>query len=74
MYNNYIGSIDSYLFKEMKRFLMKLPDLINVAMDGATVNGKQKVSRLLFTISTFYCASFIVHLSVKFLSDHLYYW
>ena len=74
VFDNYVVSIDANVFKEMKRFIVKLPGLINVAMDGDTGIGKQKVNRLLFTISTFYCVYFIVHLSLKLLLDHLYYW
>ena len=74
MFDNYVVSIDANVFKEMKMFIMKLPSLIKIAMDGATVDGKQNVSKQLFTIFTVYCAYFIVHLSLKCLSDHLSYW
>ena len=47
VFDIYIVSIDANVFKEMKRFVMKLPGLLNVVMDGAIVNGKLELSRLL---------------------------
>ena len=49
--NNYVIPIDQKAFTEMKDFLNRLPGWINVAMDGATINGKQKV-RLICSILT----------------------
>ena len=51
IYNNYVIPIDQKAFTEMKDFLNRLPGWINVAMDGATINGKQKV-RLICSILT----------------------
>ena len=36
--------IDTDAKAELEGFIKKLPGLINVGLDGATVNGKQKVS------------------------------
>ena len=43
IYNNYGLKIDSESAQELESFIDKLPGLINVSMDGATVNDKQKV-------------------------------
>lgn len=43
IFNNYVVNIDISSEKELEDFIKKLPGLINISFDGATVNGKQKV-------------------------------
>jgi len=45
IYNNYVVKIDEDSTKELEDFIKRRPGLINVSFDGATVNGKQKVSK-----------------------------
>ena len=47
LYDNYALDIDRECLDELMGYIKKLPGLINVGMDGATFNGKQKVSNLL---------------------------
>mmetsp|Transcript_14219 Transcript_14219/g.30950 ORF Transcript_14219/g.30950 Transcript_14219/m.30950 type:complete len:269 (+) Transcript_14219:140-946(+) len=47
-YNNYVLRIDMETTQELRDFMKKLPGKINVSMDGATVNGKQKI---VYTVS-----------------------
>ena len=44
IYDQYVVPIDIASLAELEGFLKKLPGLINISLDGATVNGKQKVS------------------------------
>lgn len=44
IYDNYVVPIDRASLLEMETFIGRLPGMINIAMDGATVNGKSKVS------------------------------
>ena len=44
LYNNFVVNIDIDSSAELEGFIKKLPGLINVGVDSATVNGKQKVS------------------------------
>ena len=44
IYTKYVIPIYEESKKELTSFIAKLPGCINVAMDGATVNSKQKVS------------------------------
>lgn len=44
IYDNYVVPIDTAALLEMETFIARLPGLINISMDGATVNGKSKVS------------------------------
>jgi len=46
IYNRYIVFVDQGTTNELKCFIEKIPGHCNIAMDGATVNGKQKVSSL----------------------------
>ena len=48
IYNNYVVSIDHASAGQLKQFIQKIPGRCNMAMDGATVNGKQKVSSIAF--------------------------
>ncbi len=48
IYNNYVLRIDMETTQELQDFMKKLPRQINVSMDGATVNGKQKVRIIFF--------------------------
>ena len=48
IYNNYVVSIDHASAGQLKQFIKKIPGRCNLAMDGATVNGKQKVSSIAF--------------------------
>ena len=43
IYLNYVIPIDQECLLELENFIKKLPGQINISMDGATVNGKQKV-------------------------------
>jgi hypothetical protein len=47
IYNNYAIPIDLETTEELQKFIYKLPGYINMSMDGATINGKQKVSLIL---------------------------
>ena len=42
--NKYVVKIDKETTAELNSFMAKLPGHVNVAMDGVTVLGKQKVS------------------------------
>ena len=42
--SNYVVPIDRAAVHEMTGFIHRLPGLINISMDGATINSKQKVS------------------------------
>ena len=44
IYDQYVVPIDIASLAELEGFIKKLPGLINISFDGATVNGKQKVS------------------------------
>ena len=44
VYNNYAIPIDKECREELQALIEKLPGLISISMDGATVNGKHKVS------------------------------
>jgi hypothetical protein len=44
IYGNFVQPIDKETQEELVEYIKKLPGLINLSMDGATVNGKQKVS------------------------------
>ena len=46
IYNRYIIFVDHETTDELTSFIKKIPGRCNIAMDGATVNGKQKVSTL----------------------------
>jgi hypothetical protein len=46
IYNTYVVSIDHATTNQLKHFIQKIPGRCNIAMDGATVNGKQKVSSI----------------------------
>ena len=48
IYNRYIISVDHNTTDELKRYIKKIPGRVNVAMDGATVNGKSKVTIFAF--------------------------
>lgn len=43
VFDKFIMTIDNDSSSELKTFIEKLPGRINISMDGATVNGKQKV-------------------------------
>jgi hypothetical protein len=43
IYNNYVVPIDRAAYQELESFIAKLPGHINISMDGAQVNHKQKV-------------------------------
>ena len=45
VFSKYAVPIDIESQEELKNFMLKLPGLINMSMDGATCNGKQKVSK-----------------------------
>jgi len=44
IYNHYIVFVDLEATDELKGFIKKILGRCNIAMDGETVNGKQKVS------------------------------
>ena len=44
VFDKYVVPIDISTDKELDGFIAKLPGFINVGMDGASVNSKQKVS------------------------------
>ena len=44
IYDKYVVKIDMESREELEGFIKKLPGLLNISFDGATVNGKQKVS------------------------------
>ena len=48
--DTYVREIDRECHEELQNYIAKLPGNINIAMDGATINGKQKVSLLYSTI------------------------
>ena len=54
IYNRYIIQVDYNTTDELKTFIKKLPGRLNIAMDGATVNGKQKVNIFAFYILAFF--------------------
>ena len=43
IFNKYAVPINLVAMKELEGFMAKLPGLSNIAMDGATINGKSKV-------------------------------
>ena len=47
-YTNYVTKIDISCSKQLRDHLSRIPGCINVAFDGVTVNGKQKI---LYTVS-----------------------
>ena len=47
VFTNYVVPINISTQNELEGFIAKLPVFINVGMDGATVNSKQKVSKIL---------------------------
>ena len=49
IFNNYIIPIDISSTQELEGFIKKLPGYINISLDGATVNGKQKVRNITYT-------------------------
>jgi hypothetical protein len=51
IFSKYAVPIDIVAMKELEGLISKIPGLINIALDGATVNGKQKVRfRLLIAV------------------------
>ena len=46
IYNNYVVPVDKQAYEELESYIAKLPGQINISMDGAQVNSKQKVCRL----------------------------
>eukprot|EP00957_Ditylum_brightwellii_P169369 12891171-Ditylum_brightwellii.AAC.1 len=42
IYDKYVMEINKATTEELKTFVMKIPGLINISMDGVTVNRKQK--------------------------------
>ena len=52
IYNRYIIFVDHETTDELRSFIKKIPGRCNIAMDGATVNGKQKVSTLFLSCPT----------------------
>ena len=46
VFTKYVVPIDISTKKELDGFIAKLPGFINVGMDGASVNSKQKVSKM----------------------------
>lgn len=60
IFNNYVIPIDNEAREELEKFIMKLPGLTSISMDGATILGKQKVStllQLLIYITLYYIAA-----------------
>ena len=43
IYNKFVLPIDMSASNELDAFMTKLPDLVNITMDGATINGRSKV-------------------------------
>ena len=43
VYNKYVVPIDMEATKELQKKIVNLHGCINISMDGATINGKQKV-------------------------------
>ena len=70
VFSKYAIPIDFESQEELKNFIMKLSGLINIAMDGATCNGKQKVSH--FSNSACFLISKISHL-YSLCTDCLYF-
>ena len=52
IFNKYAVPIDLVAMQELEGLIVKLPGLSNIALDGATINGKSKV-RISFSISHF---------------------
>lgn len=50
IFDKYVIKIDNDTTKELQTFIAKLPGLISISMDGATVNGKQKVRRMKLSV------------------------
>ena len=48
IYEKYVVPIDRFVSSELTKIMAQIPGLINVAFDGATINGKQKV---IYTVS-----------------------
>lgn len=49
IYDKYVVKIDEATTMDLQDFIKKVPGHVNVAMDGVTANGKQKVSDSLFS-------------------------
>jgi len=45
IFSNYVVPIDQSALEEMKDFIKRLPGFVNISLDGATINGKQKVRK-----------------------------
>ena len=70
IYNRYVLFIDTETTHELKSFIQKIPGRINIAMDGATVNGKQKVStKLIFDVQIVYLIQLSTNLTWLLVSD-----
>ena len=68
IYNKYIVPIDAQAEAELATFISRLPGCINVAMDGVSVNGCQKVSYY-----HLFCCFWIFHYShLQCCSDRLH--
>ena len=48
IYDKYVTEIDRECTLELEAHMKRLPGQINIALDGATVNNKQKVSAMSF--------------------------
>jgi hypothetical protein len=48
IYDNYVVPIDKQAYEELRTLIQRRPGEINIGMDGATINGKQKVSYMTY--------------------------
>lgn len=51
VYNSYVIPLDEWANEQLELMMKKLPGMMNLSMDGATVNGKQKVSTTSLCVS-----------------------
>ena len=72
IYNRYIIQVDYNTTDELKTFIKKLPGRLNIAMDGATVNGKQKVNIFAFYIHPFTDKYILQHHSLILFQDFIH--
>jgi len=53
IYNKFVLPIDMSASNELDSFMMKLPGLVNIVMDGITINGRNKVCNSIYLCYVF---------------------